>query len=381
MKLFNLDIHVSVIEDVLGNVQPLGHSVESHVMSAHWWALDKQRANRGTDSGPNGKIGYGCVNLLSWENMWWEPKPSDALTNIAKRYHEQNPHLEEFDGYICCYPPAFALLYEKFSKHVIVDMPIRYETPFTNLPEGWHMLNKYLTEGVDKGKITVVGNSQYECEYYRYFTGQSCLYISSLCEYIDRRAHKYSPSKPFFFAFGENGGCVAAGSKLPNVKWVRGCYPGYNYPHSEIPMCQGIVWFPYNVSIMSFFEHYWLNIPMFVPTKRFIIELWHHTLALSQITWHAPKWTGSNIPCATTGLLDPHTREGVAAWLDLYDFYNVTELPHISYFDSWDELAEQLKTTDLPAVSQRMAAQNEIRKAKNLAKWATVMERVALTPK
>jgi hypothetical protein len=381
MNLFNLDIHVSVIEDVIGGLQPLGHTVESHVMSAHWWALDKQRASRGTDAPPDGRIGYGCVNLRSWENMWWEPKPHDALTGIGKRYHAENPQLENYDGYVCCYPPAFALLYEKFSKHVIVNMPIRYETPYTNQPEGWRMLNKYLTEGVTSGKITVVGNSRYDAEYYQYFTGQPAIHISSLCEYIDRRAHKYSPSKPDFFAFGEHAGCREAARRVPGVRFVRDCYTGYNYPHREIPMCRGIVWIPYNCSIMSFFEHYWLNIPLFVPTRKFVIELWEQEFALSQITWHAPKWTGSNIPPADGQLRlpDPHTRNGVIEWLALYDFYNEDEFPHITYFDSWDDLARKLKTADLPSISKGMAEHNKLRKIKNTEKWAAVMQRVGAT--
>lgn len=380
MHLFNLDIHVSVIEDVVTNLQQLGHTVESHVMSAHYWALDKPRACRGTgDLAREGNVGFGSVNLATWEGMWWEQKPDDALSSAGKRWHAENPQLEDFDGYICCYPPAFALLYEKFSKHIIINMPVRYEFPFTNHPEQWNIFNQYLVEGVTAGRITVVGNSRYETDYYEYFTGQPALHISSLCEYIDRRASKYAPTQPHFLAFGEHAGCRTACANVPAVQFVRDFYgpsKGYNYPHSDIPQCRGIVWIPYNCSIMSFFEHYWLNVPLFVPTQRFLLELGDQTLALSQTTWHAPNVPSSHLPRSGTDMPDPNIRAGRAAWLPAYDFYNVEEFPHVSYFDSWPELKDLLANTDLQAVSAKMAQWNTVRKTLNQVKWTKVMDRV-----
>lgn len=373
MRFFNIDLHVSVISDVAANIHYLGHSVEENCMSGHWWALNKPRGYRGTSPGPNGRVGYGPINLATWEGIFWRPVLPDDTMDVTEEVARKCPELADFDGFICCYPPSFAYLYGKFGKPIIVDVPVRYEWPFTQNVDHWNRWNRYLAAGQDSGQIRLVGNSVYECRYYEYFTGRKMTYISSTCEYIDRFAPKYAMVRnhqDVVWAMGEHAGCREAAANVPGVQFIRDAKP--QYMHTDIPQAKAVVWIPYNCSIMSFFEHYWLNIPIFVPSEKFLLELYARKAAMSQFSWNYDH-TGSLLPRVGTDLPDPNLREGVPAWLPFYDFYNRDEHPHVVYFDSWADLKALLETTDLNLVSGKMTAHNIMRKERNIGEWKKII--------
>ena len=370
MKFFNMDLHVSVIEDVTTQLRTLGHDVESHLMSGHAWALQKDRARCGSGDGDQGKVGYGSINLNTWE-LLFDDMPTLALVD---QWQRENPQLDAFDGFIATYPPAFALLYEKFRGHVILDIPVRYDLHFTRNPDAWRQFNERLAAAQDTGKLTVVANNRYDAVYYTGFTGRHAIHISNTCDYIDRLAPKWSPrGTNKLLAFGEHAGCRAASRAVRNVLFVRDALP-QQYLHEELIRALGIVWIPYNASIMSFFEHYWLNIPMFVPSQAFLVRLWESHLALSQLTWHKSLANGSNLRCEVVP--DPHTREGVVRWMPLYDFYDTEEFPHLTYFDSWGDLQDKIARTEFHVISKRMAEHNVVRKGRNLERWRTILSRI-----
>lgn len=370
MKFFNIDLHVSVIEDVATQFRALGHDVESHLLSGHAWALGRERASRGTGEGTDGKIGYGSVNLATWDGLF-NDAPEFA---VARAWQDENPQLESFDGFIATYPTAFALLYERFRGRVITHIPVRYELGFTHDAAKWRAYNDRLRAMQDSDKLAVVANNQYDAIYYTYFTGRRAEHISSTCDYVDRHAPKWCPRGPKMLAFGEHVGCREAVKHVPDLLFVRDALGDY-YRHDEISRARAIVWIPYTSSIMSFFEHYWLCIPLLVPSQKFLFELWEKELALSQLSWHKSMTGGSALPPydATLKLLDPHTREGMMLWMDFYDFYNDVELPHVTHFDSWTDLRDKVAAMDHESISQAMAAHNKLRRASNLNKWRAVL--------
>lgn len=378
MRFFNIDQHVSVIEDVKTQFRIFGHSVDSHLMSGHFWALDQVRASAGTGPGADGKVGYGSLNLTTCNrDDFFDDAPGFAK---AAAWREENKTaLSSYDGYIATYPPQFALLYEGLPGHTILDIPVRYEGPcFASEPASWQEFNLRLAQMSDNGKLSVVANSRYDAVYFEHFSGLPATYISSLCDYIDRFAPKWCDrGGKTLLAFGEHAGCRAAAKELPNVVHVRDALAG-NYTHEEIVRSPGIVWIPYNVSIMSFFEHYWLGIPMFVPTTNFLTLLYRDKLALSQMTWHKSMIAGSDIEAFPhdDSKRDPHTFAGMLLWMRLYDFYNEKEFPHIVYFDSWDDLKVKIAETDLVDVSVKMMGQNALRRVQNTRKWERVLSRV-----
>lgn len=391
MRFFNLDLHVSVIEDMKTQFQVLGHEIDSHLMSGHYWALDRPRAIHGTGEGEQGKIGYGSINLQSCAGPSTAANLFADMPELEHINKWQQDHYWDigvkYDGYIATYPPSFALLYKGWPGHTVLNIPVRYDLHFTENPEGWRAFNVWLRLASDAGKLTVVANNRYDAFYYEHFVGRHCKVIPSTCDYIDRMTKPWSPREGAtkLLAFGDYKGCRELAAKVPDVLFVRDVLPG-NYRHDEIVKALGIIWIPYTGSIMSFFEHYWLCMPMFVPSQRFLLQLWQDGLALSEQSWHKPftptDLKGSRIePAIRSGWsisanVDPNTPDGVKAWMGLYDFYDELQFPYIGYFDSWNDLKYQIKKTDFAAISNLMKKQNEIRRRNNLDAWQSILSTI-----
>ena len=128
-----------------------------------------------------------------------------------------------------------------------------------------------------------------------------------------------------------------------------------------------------------------LQIPMFVPSVT-LLTAWHLTYAaVNERTWPTvlgTPVTSSPLPRhpdapGETPRSDPNdesTAASVQEWLALADFY---QWPHITTFDSWEHLFEQLLTTDLAAVSRAMRTYNAVEGARIQAAWAAVLNKVA----
>lgn len=323
-------------------------------MSGHCWALDIPRASKGTGPGADGKIGFGSMNLAPFDGTFSERATAWAL---------ENQHLDDkFDGFVVTYPPYFVLLYEKFTKPIILVLPVRCDLGLT--PDITPVFYERLKKLHDSGRLIVVANNKYDAAYYEYFTGRPALHISSTCDYIDRFAPKWhhpdgppiwSPSgRTPFLSFGEVAACRAVADAVSEVGFVRDAL-GERYLYKHVISARGIVWIPYNCSVMSHCEHQWLNIPIFVPTKRFLRELWKQNLALSQIgsfPWREDFWSWA---------------------MDLYDFYDAEF--YVTLFDSWEQLKQiiDLNNSAMRLLSERMTKRNVDRRKINLNKWAGVL--------
>ncbi len=88
---------------------------------------------------------------------------------------------------------------------------------------------------------------------------------------------------------GPGGGGIGVGSgQDPDPATVD--FPIFYVRHQvpeesdDVTRVRAHVTIPYNASVMSFFEHYWLGIPQFAPTPRFLLALQREGRALSQLT-------------------------------------------------------------------------------------------------
>ena len=68
------------------------------------------------------------------------------------------------------------------------------------------------------------------------------------------------------------------------------------------------------------------------------------------------------------------TRDAIFEWVQLADFYT---WPHIQLFDSWDDLLQQLTTTDLAAVSRQMAQHNAQDKRDITRSWESILATIS----
>ena len=103
MKFFNIDQHVSVIADVAHIFKNLGHEVDDWSLSGHHWVLNKPKPQIMLNDGTQ----LTCSGVCSQE--------------VCDSFYERNKdELNKYDGFIACYPVEFSLLYERWSKPIIV---------------------------------------------------------------------------------------------------------------------------------------------------------------------------------------------------------------------------------------------------------------------
>ena len=110
-KFLNIDLHISVIADVINvfNTMFDNIEIENISLSGHNWVFNKPQA---------------YINGLS-EN--WRNLNTDIINNLHNMY---DSYFSKYDGFICCFPVAFVLLFEKYNKPIIVINPVRYDLPF-----------------------------------------------------------------------------------------------------------------------------------------------------------------------------------------------------------------------------------------------------------
>ena len=367
MKFFNFDLHVSVIADLKKIFEEMGHEVTSWSGAGGDWIFKRKRFPEKVD----------VVN----EDNWWrlDKEKCDAF------YERYKDELSQYDAFICCHPPCFSLLFEKFNKPIIIQCSIRYEAPFNKDAEKWEYFNEYLRKGIDSGRIFVVANSEYDKRYFEFFVKRECLLIPNLCEYTNS---KWTPQyNHFIFSSRLN---IDFKSQLIIHKHRLG-----RYEWSELAKFLGQIIIPYNVSTMSIFEHYTANIPMFFPSHKFMMELYEHygrgeydkTAVLSEISWcqvsidmPEEKRQRSIIDCDREN--DPNdykNLEIVSNWLKYADFYNQDWMPFIIYFDSFDDLVNKVHTTNLIEVSNKMKDFNIIRKQKVYSSWQNIIKKIEQT--
>jgi hypothetical protein len=347
MRFFNIDLHISVIADIKKIFGDLEHNVDSWSLSGHNWIFNREPSK------------VDIVNQNTWRNL-----DQDMCDRFYERYKDE---LSKYDGFICTYPPSFSMIYEKFKKPIIIQVPIRYEVPFQRNAQKWNEFNEYLRNGIDSGMIIAVANSEYDKRYFEFFVKRECKLIPSICEYsnsdwnpiIDK--FLYSSRLPINFGSDK----IVDKSNLIKYDW------------QDIANYKGIIIIPYNCSTMSIFEYYTSNIPIFCPSKKLMKELYsnYSNYVLSELTWNQTfgYGPGSIIECDRTNDPNDYSNLNIMSnWIDYSDFYNTEWMPHIVYFDTFEELPSKL-TIDLAEVSKNMKEFNIIRKDKIYKEWNKII--------
>ena len=288
------------------------------------------------------------------------------------------------DAFVCFHPVGMCELYMPFNRTIIIIASTRYEL-WRFDPSSWTKLNENLKQIAQHPKNVIAANNLYDVEYIRYFTGINATLLPSLCDYTNV---DYNPSrKEFLIApIHVKHGEILFKKLLSNslqfhsiqVVAIRELYSNYKY--SDLAKHPAIVYVPYQVSVMSLFEQYRMNIPLLFPSLDLLTQ-WHLNYSLvNEKTWDQ-AWYGivpnsSHIPGVLAGVPDPnndHDRTSVRYWLNFSDFY---QWPHITYYDSTDDLVQKLTTTDFPSISKKMKEHNKQLKENLLRKWKEILDNI-----
>jgi hypothetical protein len=326
-KLFNLDLHISVIADIkniIGDIYKDEIEITEWSLSGHTWVFDKK---------PN-KIEI--INQNSWKMI-----NRNMISKFNEKYRD---FLSQFDGYIVTHTPVFCLLYEEYKKPIFLINSCRYEQPYC-----WYFnqhdfdyLNKKLYQMWNKKQIIAVSNNLGDLEYLKLGTNIQSLYIPSLCLYTKSI---YNGSSNNFLVYDFN-------NYLPQRNEFVNRYKIPKYEFGDLTKYKAIIHIPYEISTMSIFEHYNMNIPLIFPSKTLLRNLIRNNWIRFQSVYYK-----FNKPEILKPAVDDNNFKWINFWLDKADYYN-DNMPYILYFDNLNELDIILSSTNFMGISNKMAEFN-----------------------
>lgn len=354
MRIFSLEAHCSVIEDVKRQLQPLGHQVDCVNLTGHTFVFGIPKVHS-----------FGSFKL----DYIWDYSP--------EKMRAEHPELEKYDAFMVNYPPLLIRKFEAFGKPMVMNACVRFDHYTCDNKERWESWVSWFKEAVAAKRLYPLANSLYDQAYMKYFSGVDCPYIPSMCDYHGLRYSGENPTPLLWETRSEKLRHLFA-SELPEVREVRSLYSG-RYEWSNLVKHKAIIHIPFNASQMSFFEHLSMGIPIFVPTPEYLVQLKFSYGALSEIT---DRQTRNNYPPGSWGkgtfeAPDPNEYndpEVLLWWMRYYDQYTLS--PYVIRFESLAHLRELLKTTDYAEVSRCMVGANLFRKLEITKRWDSFMDTV-----
>lgn len=327
MRFFCMDLHISVVADFKTACPDV--EVVDWCLSGHAWVM-----KRNQDFPDH-------INPHTWRNL-----TPDMIKKFQDKY---DPFLKTFDGFIVGFCSAFAMIYEKYNKPIIMMNAVHYDIPFCWTRDQAMLVrfHECLDRLNRKGHLTIVSNNRAHEKYTRMGCGIDPVYIPSLCLYTNTT---YTPTKPTFLLV--NGDVP----EHPLITRKHALPPRHEW--SDVTAFRGIINLPYDVSLMSMFEHFTAGCPLFFPSKAF----WKANPTIQSLT----AYWASELPEYLSYF------RSLDNWIDLADPYEAFDSPNTHYFDSIPHLFQLLETFEY--VDDRAFRQAHIADVK--AKWAQIRQRI-----
>jgi hypothetical protein len=330
VRIFNLDLHISVIQDIQWIVQELyGPNIQitNWSISGHNWVFqNKNSAN---------------VDIIT-PATWHSISPT-MISEFQTRYDSE---LTKYDAFLVTHTPVFCLLYEKYGKPVICVNSCRFDQPFCWKHDavGYTWLVDGLRRMTSRGQLRIISNNKADAEYLKCGTGIISEVIPSLCLYTGLQ---WLPNVRPAICFGDR----ALFPESPHLV----AKPPSGYTWAQLYACRAIVHVPYEMSTMSLFEQYSAGVPLFFPTPAFYAQL----------------VMNGTVRCGS--LYGPHIQEAMNLhfWLSRADFYDPNNFYGVYYYNSFEDCVRQLETFQDVAFYERRAHIQK-RRADVLATWRKV---------
>ena len=311
------------------------------------------------------------------------------------------------DAVICSHPVGSCELYMPFGVPLILWATTRFEQGREHDKDKLANLVRNVRAIAGRDGNSVLANNLYDAAYMNYFTGLSPVYAPSVCAYPRARfswrpylrnlilapgaQSENRPVRMLIPVFGYRPGLsqgttdeyleplndLVRARRLPfRFRGAHEAFADKPYEYSELASHAAVLHLPYQVSVMSFFEHYRMGIPIFAPSLELLTRWQMSYLYLSEKGWAflrpslVPPHEHSN------HTLDPNddlSYGAISHWLGLADFYH---FPHLILFDSWADLVEKLAAAQFHEISEKMIEFAKALESQTVIKWATVFDKV-----
>ncbi|RYG65569.1 hypothetical protein EON64_11640 [archaeon] len=386
--IWSSDFHISPVADIKHllkdfTVRVIDKSLSSHCYLQNTCATD--------------------LKVLTQNNgISLAPCPNDLRRQFYEAYR-QDPEFMAADAILCTHAISMCEIFMPFKKPLILIASTRYEIGRHD-KTSWERWNSNLELISSKTHNTIAANNVYDMEYMKYFTPlQNITLLPSHCAYVNA---KYSPDPQKGFLLAPSRGVnphleralKRAAQELSSVsqdishakqdpiliRGIREVYP-LHHEYADLAKHMGIVVLPYQVSFMSLFEFYRMQIPLFVPSVSFLTRMHLQYHILNERTWDSvyghPGQSSllPRHPLSTSSVSrdkDPNDEFGesaLTAWLSLSDLY---QWPHILQFESFEHLVHLLRSTNLTRVSERMGEYNDVALRNVRISWHEILDKI-----
>jgi hypothetical protein len=340
-KLFNLDLHIAVVQEIRMGLSQTSLKMRTWNMSLH------NHLVRNFFKFPD------PVRFISAKN--WRHMDKSQVDAFQKYYGRM---LNRYQAFVISYPPSFVELFISFNKPILVICPTRYEIPYTDNEVRWEQLNTTLRQGVETGQVTICVNSLAEQKYLEYYSGITAEVIPTVCDYLTH-SWKGTGSTPVFFSKSQkySSQIMEATSGLWQAAEKE---LGANYTWESLMAVPAIFVLPYNNNTMRMFEFAHAGIPVFVPSKKFLRNLYRN--GEEGVMSEVSNYRVFGIDASQLDSNDPSNYLSdtfIDYWINISDFYNAQVMQNIYFIDSFEELLKFHEYIDKPELELATLARNK----------------------
>ena len=317
-RLFNLDLHISVIRDLAQGLKGLdvdltqwSISRHNHVFNDFFRHPDPVR----------------FINARSWQDI------DEKMIRRFQRYYGK--FLSRFDGFLVTHTPVFHEIFKGFDKPILVLNSTRYEAPFTNNEQGWRDLDHSLRFSVNEGQTLIYSNNKGDSKYLEYFSGIESEVVPSVCDYVNKtwRGRK---QVNVFMVQRQSPYVMEKLFELRNWRSSSEVFGGH-FAWGDIAEVACLFLVPYNISTMQLFELSTAGIPVVVPSKKFLAELFFLNSSLGEVSFfQTNRFATDSLQVGNPN--NYSSTEFLDFWIERADFYDRELMPNVFYVDSFQEL-------------------------------------------
>jgi hypothetical protein len=318
-RVFNLDLHISIIKDLERGALPLGLSV------TNWSISGANRVFRKALWTPDPvKI----INASTWRNL-----NQDMISEFREYYRA---FLDCFDGFIVTHTPFFAQIYEGLGKPILAVAGTRYEWPLTLDHEKWNSFDDYLRKSTKSGELIMVANNLGDTDYIKFHTGHTPRYVPSLCDYT---GHTWDGLLSEYLVIARSPELINEIRAVTNNLWVDSkSVLGKHYKWSDLAKGKALFVVPYNISTMTLFEIATMGVPVIVPSPALLKDLRHKFPGvLSELSFMEMN----SMDVGGLGGDNPNnyfSQSYLDWWIERADFYNPTLMPNVQIIERIEDL-------------------------------------------
>lgn len=374
LKLFGMDHHHAVLWDVKKILRPLGVQVD------FVWLSD------GRDP-VNEAMPCQIPGFLSSMDIYRKPVDT-PLSEETKNFILE----DKYDAVVTAHSLVTCHRLKDLGLPMVHVNSTRFGNDWIQDPQKHAALVSSIDSLLKTNKLRIVhnnqGDRQYLHQYIPHIQPRQEVVIPSLCESLLRLREK-APAEPKILIW-DTRQVLLQQDKSPFMKQFymkakqvlgdkiesQAILLAQNkkfLPEGYLDNYTAVVHIPYNISTMSMFEQVRANIPIWVPSKRLLKELWSNEKEPNELSWccFAP---GSEAKASTMD----HVRDPavIQRWLDCADFYTKDVLPLVLEFDSVEEFVEKAFTVEYQALIDRAEETQQKRREEIAFAWEQVLEKI-----